>query len=439
VRPPGLEPGPDPWQGSIIAPKSLISRLSGCLQANEIRQRALPEKIAVRSVKKLVEAHEAERRVLAMESQLGQHEKSMAPSSIVGERADWIEIAKGIAVTFVILVHSMIPAINPVTMHLSSFTIPIFFMLTGLTYNNEKHRSHLGNLAKARARQLLIPYFSLYTIMLLLFLPLSSSVDTYLTPDQLVFWFLYGNGPPNSATHLWFLPVLYFALILFAVIDRITYRLPRSLKWIVLILLILAANAVWSLFQPVLVPWRASSVLIATAFVLIGNELRKSRGLRSWTNESRVKDIVSIVLLTVLILTFSQLNGFTDMAVDRYGLSLWLYLAAGTSGCILVFQVSSVFDKSAASRRPLIALGAVSQEVYEVHPLTFYLVPFAAAVLGISLTDNLDISSLLWAVRFTLGVTLSYVLVSRLIRKNRFLSLVFSGRASHVRSTTPQS
>jgi fucose 4-O-acetylase-like acetyltransferase len=363
----------------------------------------------------------------------------MAPSSVVGERAGWIEIAKGMAVIFVILVHSMIPDINPVTMHLSSFTIPIFFMLTGLTYNNERHRSHLANLAKARARQLLIPYFSLYTIMILLFLPLSSGVDTYLTPDQLVFWFLYGNGPPNSASHLWFLPVLYFALILFAVLDRIMYRLPRSLKWVAFVLLILAANAVWSAFQPVLVPWRASSILIATAFVLIGNELRTSRGLRPWTNKSRAKDIISMVLLTVLILTFSQLNGFTDMAVDRYGLSLWLYLAAGTSGCILVFQVSSVFDKSAASRQPLIALGAVSQEAYEVHPLTFYLIPIAAAVLGISLTDNPDISNHLWTMRFALGVTLSYVLVSRLIRKNRFLSLIFSGRFSRVRSTTTQS
>ncbi len=354
------------------------------------------------------------------------------------ERAGWIEIAKGIGVTFVILVHSMIPDINPVTTHLSSFTIPIFFMLTGLTYDNERHRAHLGGLAKSRARALLIPYFSLYVIMIVLFIPLSPVVDTSLTPDQVMFWFLYGNGPPNSASHLWFLPVLYFGLMVFALIDKMTYRLPRGSKWAVLVLLLLAADAIWSFFRPVLVPWRFSSVLIAAAFVLIGNELRQSRDLKPLASRSVAKNIVGILALAILVLTFSQLNGFTDMAVDRYGACIWFYLAAGTSGCLLVFQVSSLLHKSSAPGRGLSALGGVSQEVYEVHPLTFYLIPILAAILGISLTTNTDISNCLWLARFVLGVPLSFVLASRLIRRNRALSLVFSGRYRRQDSGAPQ-
>jgi len=392
---------------------------------------------AVQCVKKLVEAQRSRRRGSAVITEVDQGPQSEGPP-FAKERAEWIEIAKGIGVTFVILVHSMIPDINPGTTHLSSFTIPIFFMLTGLTYDNEKHRNHLGVLAKLRARQLLIPYFSLYLIMIVLFIPLSSYVDTYLTPDQVLFWLLYGNGPPNSASHLWFLPVLYFGLMAFALVDKITYRLSRGFKWVALIILMLAANTIWSIFRPVLIPWRFSSILIAAAFVLIGNELRQSRGLKALASQSAAKNLAGILALTVAVLTLSQLNGFTDMAVDSYGACVWLYLGAGTAGCLLVFQVSSLLHKSSAPGRGLFALGGVSQEAYEVHPVTFYLVPIVATNLGLSLTSDPTVGSLLWLVRFLLGVILSYVLASRLIRKNSILSLIFSGRSRSQDSTVPQ-
>lgn len=350
---------------------------------------------------------------------------------VARERLDWIEMAKGIGVTLVVLVHSIIPRIDPVTTHLSSFTIPIFFVLTGLTYNNEKHRTHLRNLATSRARQLLIPYFSLYLLMMILFIPLSPSIETYLTPDQLLFWFLYGSGPPDSATHLWFLPVLFLGLMLFVTLDRITYSLPRAFRWVMSMVLVLAADIIWSLFRPILVPWRMSSVLIAASMMIIGNEIRRLRGLKRWTYGSRIRNTIGVLLVTTVLLTLSQLNGFTDMAVDRYGASLWLYLPAGVLGSVLVFQVSSFLDRFMIPKRAFLALGGASQEVYEVHPVPFLLVPIAAYAFGITLANDADLSYSLWPARFTLGIGLSLVLVNRLIRRNRFLSLVFSGTPLH--------
>jgi fucose 4-O-acetylase-like acetyltransferase len=376
------------------------------------------------SVKKLVEGGGLECG-LVLTGQLPSGE------TVVQKRLDWIEMAKGIGVTFVVLVHSIIPRIDPVTTHLSSFTIPIFFVLTGLTYNNEKHRTHLRNLATSRARQLLIPYLSLYVIMMILFIPLSPSIETYLTPDQLVFWFLYGSGPPDSATHLWFLPVLFLGMMVFVTIDRITYSLPRAFRWITLMLLVLAADIIWSLFRPVLVPWRISSVLLAASFMIIGNEMRRLRGLKRWTYGSRVRNTIGALLATTTLLTLSQLNGFTDMAVDRFGVSLWLYIPAGVLGSVLVFQVSSLLDRFTAPKRAFLALGGASQEVYEVHPVTFLLVPIAVSVFGITLANDTDLSHSLWPARFILGIGLSLVLVNCLIRRNRFLSLVFSGTPLH--------
>jgi fucose 4-O-acetylase-like acetyltransferase len=147
-----------------------------------------------------------------------------------GARIEWIDCTKGVGVICVVLVHSIIPVVNPVTQHLSSFTMPIFFILAGLTYNNERHRSAIKPFALSRAKQFLIPYVCLYCVEILLLIPLSILITFPLTPSQLVFWFLYGAGPPNAATHLWFLPVIYFSTMLFVLLDRILQNASYILR-----------------------------------------------------------------------------------------------------------------------------------------------------------------------------------------------------------------
>ena len=70
---------------------------------------------------------------------------------------------------------------------LASFAIALFFLMAGMTYNGDKHRNNLKAYAISRGRQLLIPYFVLYIIIMVMFVPLAGSVDTYLTPGDLLF------------------------------------------------------------------------------------------------------------------------------------------------------------------------------------------------------------------------------------------------------------
>ncbi|MHA2067458.1 MAG: acyltransferase family protein, partial [Candidatus Thorarchaeota archaeon] len=254
-------------------------------------------------------------------------------------RYEWIEVTKGVGITFVILVHSMIPWLNPVTIHLSSFTIPLFFVLAGLTYNNER-----------------IPYFFLYMIMMVLFLPLSANIESAFTPVEVLLWFLYGNGPPKSASHLWFLPVLYFGLILFVIVDRAMQRFPYYSRWLLVVVFPVIGLLIQSLFTPNLVPWRMSSVFIAATFVFFGNAIRQYRGLESWLSSSKVRDIAVFLLLSVILVLISDFNGFTDIAVDNLGTSLLIYLFPGIIGTLLVFSASSALVYSSRFRKVFMAL-----------------------------------------------------------------------------------
>ncbi|MHA2377781.1 MAG: acyltransferase family protein [Candidatus Thorarchaeota archaeon] len=349
-------------------------------------------------------------------------------------RLDWIEAAKGVGITSMILVHSIIPTVNSITTHLSSFTIPLFFVLAGLTYNNKRHRGNLRSFAVSRGRQFLIPYFFLYAAVMVLFVPLSPNIDTYLAPEELVFWFLYGNGPPLSASHLWFLPVLYFGLMLFVVADRLMQDLPVYSRWILAAVFPLMAIMTQSVFAPALVPWRMGGVLLAATFVLFGNMIRHYRGMGWWRSSSTVHDIVLFFLLSILLILVSSFNGFTDIAVDNFGMSVWLYLMAGTSGTIVAFLVSSALLSISSLKRVFMTLGKDSQELYEIHPAAFYLAPPIAVLLGWPYDDP-AFAGAFWTSRFLLGIGVGFMLTKYLITRNRVLAVLFRGS----QRTTPSS
>jgi hypothetical protein len=306
---------------------------------------------------------------------------------------------------------------------LASFAIALFFIMAGLTYNGDKYRNNLKDYAISRGRQLLIPYFALYIIMMVLFIPLVGFVDTPLTPGEVFFWFLYGAGPPGQATYLWFLPVLYFGLVLFIAIERVTHSMNSVVRWPLVVLLPVLAFWITDAFSPMLVPWRVNSILIATAFCIIGYEIKNYRSLRPWRTDSKLLDATVFIVLSIVLFVASQYNGFFNFVEDSFGKNAWLYLITGTSGTIIVFMLSSLFK----SRR-ISFLGVNSQVIYEIHPVFFYLVPALMFLLGWSLAAYDASIVLFWPLRFLLGFGLS-IPFAMLALRNRALSLVFTGKS----------
>ncbi|MHA1479955.1 MAG: acyltransferase family protein [Candidatus Thorarchaeota archaeon] len=360
------------------------------------------------------------------------------PLDSTSKRADWLDVSKGIGILSVITVHSIIPQINAITTHLSSFTIPLFFVLAGLTYNSKRHRYRLREFAVSRGRQFLIPYFGLYVIMIVSFFLLPNVVNTSLTPELLLFSLFYGSGPPGQSTHLWFLPVLYFGMLAFAGLDRLFARAPHATRFSLFLVLPLSAVAINSLFLPDLVPWHLGAILVSATFVFIGNEMRRVNGVKFWTTESRIKDLLLIVSGVAVLLIVSELNGFTDIAVDNIGINVWLYLIAGTIGTSIVFVISSqIAILTTAIRKSLVLLGNASQEIYEVHPFTFMLVTPILFLFGWAFTDIDAAYDLLWPLRFFLGVSISVIVVLFFIRKNRILSFLFTGSYKRMKKEAP--
>jgi fucose 4-O-acetylase-like acetyltransferase len=352
---------------------------------------------------------------------------------VTSKRLEWIDISKGAGIISVILCHSMIPVSDDVILEsvvafLSSFVMALFFIMAGMTYNGNKHRNNIKNYAISRGRQLLIPYFIIYIIMTLLFIPLAGSIDTYLTPGDLIFWLLYGAGPPGQTTYLWFLPVLYFGLLLFTAIEFATHTQDPRVRWPLVIILPILAFWIMDVFDPLPVPWRVNSILLTAAFCIVGSEIKRFRGLRPWRTDSRIRDGTFFAILFVFMLAVSQYNGFISPADDNFGTNGWLYLLSGTLGTIFIFMLSSLLNSSSISRK-IQFLGVNSQSIYEIHPVFFYLVPITLGFLGLSATAYATSFTMLWPLRFAFSFCLSIPFVY-LVLRNRIFSLIFTGKSN---------
>lgn len=72
------------------------------------------------------------------------------------QRIDWIDIAKGIGIIFVVLGHCVVKT-DYIHKFIFSFHMPLFFVLSGYCFHVEKYKS-VKEVLQKRARALLLPY-----------------------------------------------------------------------------------------------------------------------------------------------------------------------------------------------------------------------------------------------------------------------------------------
>ena len=169
----------------------------------------------------------------------------------VNQRVDWIDIAKGIAIVFIILLHSCTSAIRDIDFGaflIYSFTVtsavPVLMFLSGCSFALRKEeycKLELKNYLKKKASALLVPYFVYALLIYMIFEianhihgigPIMASVG-YGHMNFVVFAKGLFIGNNEFSMHLWYL----YALFLFDVIAYLVIK--YSNKYILLIVSVL--------------------------------------------------------------------------------------------------------------------------------------------------------------------------------------------------------
>jgi fucose 4-O-acetylase-like acetyltransferase len=341
------------------------------------------------------------------------------------KRESWITLAKAVALVLVIYIHSM-PR-NEISAYLTGFVMPAFFLLYGVTHNSKKVRNNLTKYISNRARALMIPYFALGFLMFIMYVVTYPTVDLGFPPVDYLFWTVYGNGPLGRVTHLWFLRTMFFAIILFSLLDRYLHDKSAIFRYF-LIVVTPAIGVTFKFATGVeIVAWGIDSVFIALSFMLVGSEIRKHNQLKPWTKGPRIDLVVFLTALAVYSY-LSLSNSFVNIGESLYGNSIYIYMVTGVLGTYIVSLLSFYALKRFTSlERYATSFNNLGQEIYENHPL---MIEFNVQVLGgLAIWESLSFipgggMSLL---NFAFSMIVSYFIASQVISRSGILQLMFLG------------
>lgn len=183
-------------------------------------------------------------------------------SSVSTKRIEYIDIAKGIGIILVVMGHTIGTEVL-VGSWIFSFHMPLFFFLSGLCFNDERHPLFLPFLKK-RIQTLFLPlvYFSVICLVVSV---LTGASNYSIEKIQ--------NGEFTGA--LWFLYVLFLSELFYWIINRLSQH--TAIKFAVIIVCLFIGISLQKL--DFTLPFNHCSVFPATFFYGLGHLSRSKMAL----------------------------------------------------------------------------------------------------------------------------------------------------------------
>lgn len=332
-------------------------------------------------------------------------------------RISWIDSAKGIGILLVVLGHTYgIPTWLYGLIY--SFHMPLFFLLSGMTYRDPS--DNLLNGIKHFAKRYLATYFilaftnlSLHSFWLLLQKKLSTKLlAKYLC--GIFYCYASMDWMPNCSP-IWFLPCLFVAKVFFLFIGKI-----RSSKGqFMIILLCVGISSFWAELRLPRLPWNICSAFMAVAFLWLGKQ--QIRWMNDPLHNKAFKWLMcSCMAATVVLLKKIIENGVNvGMNGNKYG-NLWIFGIGAIGLSNIVFIIAKMCLKT---NRLFIFLG---QSTLLFMGFNYFARSFSTEVYYlIPLVRNIPLA---WGVSFTLTlITLIFIVaLSKIFMHTKLLKKVIN-------------
>ncbi len=188
------------------------------------------------------------------------------------KRYDFIDVAKGIGVLFVIIAHvNYTPSILTT---IYSFHMPLFFIISGMLFSQSNY-SNFSAFIKRKVQTLICPYVLFYMLSILfhLIVRVIANIQNIKINEFLMYFsqmFLsQGSGKlPNAP--LWFVPCLFVVEIIYFFISKLKKPLIITISLFMTFLGWFLESNLFH-FKNELLPWSLDSALFAIGFFAIGN------------------------------------------------------------------------------------------------------------------------------------------------------------------------
>ena len=276
-------------------------------------------------------------------------------STIEKQRITWIDMAKGFGIIFVIFAHL---GGGLFTTWMYSFHVPLFFILSGFTFNKETTFSTF--LAK-KSKSLLLPYLCLGGVILIYYVLAAIISDRFSMAfllDLLLQFLLQ-----RRFLTLWFITALFL-------LNVISYPLLKLIKNKTLLFFISLGIGIIAMVYYSLgggyVFWNLDASFAAMPFFVIGHICKCNHENIKTFFDKKIKIFVALIIflavnILVLILNISIGYKVLDMYSSEYGCQPLTYLSA-ICGSFAIIMLSHLF-----TWKPIIYIGKNSLLYFAWH------------------------------------------------------------------------
>ena len=256
------------------------------------------------------------------------------------ERILWIDQLRGIAMFFVVLGHVALP--REVQSVIYSFHMPLFFIISGLTLNDEKiRRTPIKEYIWNKFQKLIIPYFWMcFAVFPLWYFAWHYLKNIKRGVGDALYGIFIGNGVivPSTSNALYFLLVLFLADILYAVIQKYA---GIDKKYVTLAIVV--CLCIGYLDQGVTHIWHLNVAFTAIVFMYVGKCFMDYYKSHEHIRTVSLRDAGycgCIALLFVIGVISHQLNGRISMTANKFGNSvIFYYITALSFSFALIFII----------------------------------------------------------------------------------------------------
>lgn len=236
--------------------------------------------------------------------------KEKTKESVVShQRLDYVDLFRGFGILLMIMGHIGFGVAFDKFIH--AFHMPMFFFVSGFFYK-PKEDVKLGVLALRKARSLLIPYLCFAVLHYLIHFLAARAIDT----DSLLSLVFNTETPIPISGALWFLTALFFADIIYLLLDRMLKQ-----KWAlhIVIFIITASGMLFGSIIPVRLPLAIDAAMVGVGFFHFARTARNSVFFNEMIRLFQMKFWIALLagaVTTVLIFV----NGSVNMRASKYAI-----------------------------------------------------------------------------------------------------------------------
>lgn len=251
------------------------------------------------------------------------------------KRIDYLDYGKGLAITLMVLAHSM-GGDNPIKTWIESFFMPIFFVISGMLlyirFDAEMTKVELWNLFKKRILQLGIPYI-VFSLAISAYYSLGQMISD--RPVEIL-KYLISIITMHGVESMWFIPCIFVAELLLGLVlchgRNVRYVVGCFAVFTIAFITLFSDNMPENEFLRLLIVWS-----VGFLFEYIGMLVARYRVIER-TNPTIV------LLLAVAGVVLAEINGPIGMAaLDFKNGILTVFNASITS--IAILNILAYFDK----------------------------------------------------------------------------------------------